>query len=75
MKHKSILIIIFLLLSVGLVSAERMPGETLIEFQPTDFIFVYSGHNSTAYEGDLGLERAVCTNQVDKIRYSLARDM
>lgn len=75
MKHKYIIISLMLLLLILLfingLSAERIPGETLIEFQPTNFIFVYSDHNSTTYEGDLGLDYAVCTNQVDKIKYSI----
>lgn len=44
------------------------------EFDPTDFIFRYNDHNSTTYEGDIGLGLSTCRNKIDNKTYLLGAD-
>lgn len=41
------------------------------EFNTNEFLFEYNDHNTTTYEGDSGLKRALANNTVDNYTYCL----
>lgn len=70
-KESIILILVILTLGISGVHAQN-EWEIEHEFQPTDFLFCYSDHNTTTYEGDLGLMDTYCNNTKDNKTYGLS---
>ncbi|WP_302291044.1 hypothetical protein [Methanosphaera stadtmanae] len=45
-----------------------------IDFNPTNFTFIYSNSNTSKYKGDLGLKYAYCTNSIDNTTCLLLKE-
>lgn len=70
---KRIVLIAFIIITLSLSScvfAVREWDEEH-EFNPVDLLFCYNDHNTTTYEGDLGLEKTLCNNTIDNKTYRI----
>ena len=71
---KLIIILITASILLSSTSYALQEWEEEHEFDPTDFVFGYNDHNTSTYEGDIGLKISTCKNKIDGKTYRLGAD-
>lgn len=71
MKGKLVLLLVLLTLTVIPVSADTRYDDFSydVEFMPSGFVFDYNDHNTSTYEGDIGLKYAYANSTFDDHKY------
>ena len=72
MKFKLLLSLILVSLLISPVCSSDIVEN--VEFMPDKFVFEYNDHNTTEYEGDIGLKVAYVNNTLDNHNYIVPKD-